>query len=123
MEINPFNLSFSTLEDTRLSDSARRLGKLLGQTPQYARFVECSQVVALDAQVASLVRQIRTRRSFYMGAEDGRDLQGELDALPAMQSFRQAESDLHALLDAVDQLLSRSAGVTFAANVPDPGCG
>jgi len=123
MDINSFNLSFSTLEDTRLSDSARRLGALLGKTPQYAQFLECSQAVAQDAQVASLTRQIRARRSFYMSAEDGRDLQGELEALPVMQTFRQAESDLRALLSAVDQLLGRSAGVAFATNVPNPGCG
>ncbi len=123
MEINSFNLDFSTLDETRVSDSARRLGKLLEQTPQYARFVECSQAVSLDEQVVALTRQIRARRSFYMRADDGRDLQGEMEALPVMRAFRHAESDLRGLLDAVDQFVSQSAGVPFAANIPESGCG
>jgi cell fate (sporulation/competence/biofilm development) regulator YlbF (YheA/YmcA/DUF963 family) len=124
--MNGFSLSFSTLEDTRLSDAARRMSELLAQTPQYGRFIALSRTVNLDAQVTALLRQIRSRRSVYVRSErddDGRDLQAELEALPIMVEFRQAESELRELFGAVDRVVGAAAGLEFTANVPDSGCG
>jgi hypothetical protein len=124
--MNAFTLSFSTLEDTRLSDSVRRLSTLIEQTSQYNRFISLSRTVNLDPQVTALLRQIRSRRSFYVRSdpsEDGRDLPAELEALPIMQEFRQAERELRALFLAVDRAVGASAGLDFATNVPDSGCG
>jgi cell fate (sporulation/competence/biofilm development) regulator YlbF (YheA/YmcA/DUF963 family) len=124
--MNSLNFSFSTLEDTRLGDSARHLAELLGQTAQYARFIELSRTVNLDPQVTALLRQIRARRSFYARpepADGGRDLQAELEALPVMLDFRQAERELRALVGAVDQAIGSAAGMNFAINVPESGCG
>jgi cell fate (sporulation/competence/biofilm development) regulator YlbF (YheA/YmcA/DUF963 family) len=124
--LNGLNFSFSTLEDTRLSDAARRLSGLLEQSPQYSRFMALSRAVNLDPQVTALLRQIRARRSFYVSSEradDGRDLTVELEALPVMVDFRQAERELRGLFEAVNQAVGSSAGIEFAANVPDSGCG
>ena len=112
--------------DQKASEAAARLADLLGTTPEFQEFLRASQAVNRDAQASLLLRQIRFSQTFY-GQPDDPDtterLSAKLEALPVFQAYRVAEQRVKALFTAVDQVISGSVGIPFAANAKASACG
>lgn len=125
--INPF------LERTHTGDAfeaARALGKLLSETPEYRAFLEALKAINNDLEVQKLAAQMRACQS---ALQWGRDvlknsaelerLEKEMEALPAMQTYRQIEQSILQLFRDVDVAISTFAEVEFAANAKRSCCG
>jgi cell fate (sporulation/competence/biofilm development) regulator YlbF (YheA/YmcA/DUF963 family) len=95
-----------------------RLATLLAQTPEYQEFALKTQAIELDVEVRRVSKEIRNRQMVYaegMG-KTIQALQAELEALPAVQSYRTAETAIKDLFHSVDQVISAAAGIQFGAN-------
>lgn len=110
--------------------AARVLGDLLSRTPEYAAFLEALTAVNADPTVQKLSAQLRAcqsaiqwGRDVVQNAAEMERLEAELESLPLVQSYRQAEAAVRELFLAVDELISREAGVDFAANARRSCCG
>jgi len=105
---------------------AGQLAKLLQQTDEFQELLRLARLVNLDPDVNRLIQQIRRRESAYGGNENGptiEELQAELEALPAYQTYVKAENAARDLFQSVDQVISTSAGIDFAINARRQGCG
>jgi len=110
--------------------AARTLGELLSQTPEYRAFLEALKAVNNDLTIQKLSAQMR---ACHLALQWGRDvlknsaelerLEHEMEALPVMQTYRQAERAILQLLRQVDELISASANVEFAAHAKRSCCG
>ncbi|MEZ0397411.1 MAG: YlbF family regulator [Anaerolineales bacterium] len=110
--------------------AARALGELLRQTPEYAAFLEALTAVNADPQVRKLSEQLRAcqsalqwGRDVVQNAAEMERLEAELESLSIVQAYRQAEAAVRETFLAVDELISREAGVDFAANARRSCCG
>lgn len=110
--------------------AARALGELLSQLPEYRAFLEAIQKVNNDAAVQKLSNQMRAcqsalqwGRDVVQNAAELERLEAELESLPIVQAYRQAEAAAREIFLAVDELISREAGVDFAANAKRSCCG
>ena len=99
------------------------LANLLAQTPEYQEFVRLTQSINLDPEVIRISKELRTRQMVYaegMGKTIVA-LQAEMEALPAVQAYRTAESAVRDLFHSIDQVISAAAGIEFGANAqPKP---
>ena len=76
-------------------------------------------------EVARLLLRLRTR-GLMTAAQHAAALaraEAEVEALPAVQEYRQAEAATRRLFQVVDALISQEAGVAFAENAQRSGCG
>lgn len=110
--------------------AARALGNLLAQLPEYRAFLEALKAVNNDPTVQKLSNQMRARQSaiqwgrdVVQNAAELERLQAELEAMPVVQAYRRAEEAARVLFLAVDEIISREAGVDFAANAKRSCCG
>ncbi len=110
--------------------AARALGALLAQLPEYQAFLEAIRAVNNDATVQKLSSQMRAcqsaiqwGRDVVQNAAEMERLQAELESLPLVQAYRRAEEAARAIFLAVDEIISREAGVDFAANAKRSCCG
>ncbi len=110
--------------------AARALGELLSQTPEYAAFLDALTAVNADPQVQQLSNQMRAcqsalqwGRDVVQNAAEMERLEAELESLPVVQTYRRAEAAVREVFLAVDELISREAGVDFAANAKRSCCG
>ncbi len=112
---------------SQIDSSADRLGALLAQTPEYQEFIRLARLINLDPDVKRLSMEIRKHQMvmLYSDSQDTKmaSLEEELEALPAVQAYRQSEAAVKSLFHAVDQLISAGAGVAFAPNAVQSGCG
>ena len=108
-----------------IDQSAGRLADLLVQSPEYQEFVRLTQALNLDPEVIRLSKEIRNRQMVYAGdgGKTKEALQAEMEALPAVQAYRAAETAVRDLFHSVDQVISAAAGVAFAANAKPKACG
>jgi cell fate (sporulation/competence/biofilm development) regulator YlbF (YheA/YmcA/DUF963 family) len=104
---------------------ADRLAALLSESPEYLEFVRLSNLINYDPDVQRISREIRNRLMIYPEPDDAPldMLRGELEALPAVQTFRKAEAALRDLFHAVDRVISTETGIAFAANAIKSACG
>lgn len=121
----PLNVS-----TTDTFQAARTLGELLSRTPEYAAFLEALTAVNTDPTVQKLLTQLRAcqsplqwGRDMVQNAAEMERLEAELESLPVMQAYRQAEAAVREVFLAVDELISCEAGVDFAANAKRSCCG
>jgi cell fate (sporulation/competence/biofilm development) regulator YlbF (YheA/YmcA/DUF963 family) len=105
--------------------SAEQLAGLLARAPEYQEFIRLAQLINLDPDVRRLSAEIRKHQTFYADSagKPVEALQAELEALPAVQVYRKAEAAARALFHAVDEVISATAGVEFAPNAVQSGCG
>lgn len=121
----------TTLAETQVSQQARALGAMLRETTEFQAFVQASQRIDADAAIQKLLGQIDRHRSALQWGLGNREdhltalqqLKAELEALPAVQAYRQAERTARDLFCAVDAIISEAAGVEFAANARRSCCG
>lgn len=118
--------STKTLEfASEIDSSAGQLAALLAQAPEYQEFIRLAQLINLDPDVRRISGEIRNHQTFYADSvgKPVEVLQAELEALPAVQVYRKAEAAVRALFHAVDEVISAAAGVEFAPNAVQSGCG
>ena len=109
-----------------ISTLAGQLAKHLQQTAEFQELIRLARLINLDPDVSRLIQQIRRRESAYGGNENGgsvEELQAQLDALPAYQTYVKAEKAARDLFQSVDQVIGASAGIDFAVNSHRQGCG
>ena len=127
-QLNPMPSPASEKADSR--QAARSLGKLLRQMQEYDTFLKALRAVNTDAMVQKLTVQMRAHQNALQWGRDGDGqhavelarLEQEIEALPVVQEYRQAEAQIRRIFLAVDEIISREAGVAFAANARRSGC-
>jgi|DewCreStandDraft_4_1066084.scaffolds.fasta_scaffold318309_1 cell fate (sporulation/competence/biofilm development) regulator YlbF (YheA/YmcA/DUF963 family) len=127
---SPINLSpTQTAVKTDAREAAQTLGTLLRQMPEYEAFLKALQAVNSDPVIERLGAQMRFHRdALQWGRDDGQHaaelerLEMELEALPLVKEYRQAEAQVRQLFQAVEEIISQEAGVAFAANARRGGC-
>jgi cell fate (sporulation/competence/biofilm development) regulator YlbF (YheA/YmcA/DUF963 family) len=127
MEVLPI-LNLPTTHE-KVEQAAVKLGDLLREQPLYQTYMRSIMDLEKDPQVLELSTQIQTKRSTPYNGNSNSELAAELErlnleleALPAVQTYRAAESDVRSFLRAVNAMLSESLKVDFAANAKR-GCG
>ncbi len=114
----------------KIEGAAVKLGKLLSNHPFYRSYMEAVSNLKHDPHVVELSSQLHAKRNALYTWDGGnlelaaevKQIDSELEALPAIQAFRTAESALCPLFDSVNIIMSESLGVDFAAN-SKRGCG
>ena len=119
----PAQTAFETNQG--IDQAAERLANLLEQAPEYQEFARLASLINLDPDVKRILLEIRNQRMMYRSTSEKsvETLQSELETLPAMQTYRKAESALKDLFHSVDQVISAAAGVEFAPNALNSACG
>lgn len=128
VQLNPPPIPASGTADPH--QAARTLGWLLRQTPEYETFLKALQAVNSDLSVQKLGAQMRAHQNaLQWGCDDiGQHaaelerLEMEIETLPLVKEYRQAETKLQQLFRAVDEIVSQEAGVAFAVNARRSGC-
>jgi cell fate (sporulation/competence/biofilm development) regulator YlbF (YheA/YmcA/DUF963 family) len=125
---NPIPAPESIKIDPR--QAAQALGKLLRQIPEYEAFLKALQAVNNDLTVQKLGAQMRAHKNALQWGRDNNGqhaaelerLELEMEALPVVQVYRQAEEQVRRLFLAVDEIVTQEAGVAFAVNARRGGC-
>lgn len=128
LQSNPVPAPTAIKTDPR--QSAQALGYLLRQTPEYEAFLKALKAVNNDLTVQRLGAQIRVHQNALQWGRDGSDqheaeltrLEQEMESLPIVQEYRQAEAQVIQLFRAVDEIITQEAGVDFALNARRSGC-
>lgn len=128
IELNPLPAPATVKVDPR--QVAQALGALLRQTPEYEAFLKALKAVNGDLTVQRLGAQMRSHQNALRWGrdDDGQHaaelerLELEMEALPLVKAYRQAETEVQRLFRAVDEIVSQEAGVAFAANAKRGGC-
>jgi len=111
--------------------AAQALGKLLSETPEYKAFIGAQKAVNSDPTSYALSVQLRGHQH---AIQCGRDLYGEhateaarleleMGDLEVVKEYHRARQAVSVLIQAVDKIVSREAGVDFAINARHSGCG
>ena len=117
--------------DAKVVQAAQALGKLLAETPEYQAFLQALKDINHDLEVQKLSAKIREHdNALQWGRGDALEHQGEiktlqmqLESLPIVQTYHNAERIFVQLCREVNQAISESAGVEFASNARKSGCG
>lgn len=126
MDCSCNSLSSADLDyNADMDQSARHLADLLIQTPEYEEFLKVAQGLSLDSEIKRISLQIeqleiQANSEAFLRIEG---LQLEMEALPVIKKYRQAEIALVALLHEVDKRISATAGLAFSANALPRTCG
>jgi cell fate (sporulation/competence/biofilm development) regulator YlbF (YheA/YmcA/DUF963 family) len=110
---------------------AHSLGELLSRTPEYSAFLDALKTVNSNLTIQELSAEIRAHQTALKWGHDAdgqhaaelRRLELEMEDLPAVKEYHEAEKELSTLFHAVDEIVGREAGVDFAINARRSGCG
>lgn len=110
--------------------AARALGELLRETPEFMALLKILDAVNNDPAIQQLAAQMRAHRSaLQWGQGDGaqhaaelKRLEQELEDLPLIRAYRRAEVEVAQRFRLVNEIISQTAGVDFAANARRSGC-
>lgn len=121
MQVQPI-LDFPSTHEN-VEQAAANLGDRMRRHPYYQKYMQAIIDLEKDPGVRDLSIQIQTKRNVVFGGKGSPELNAELqrlelelEALPAIQAYRSAESEVRSFLHAVNALLSESLKVDFAAN-------
>jgi len=132
MDLQPvFNLSTAQTQADDAYTAGRALGELLIQSPEYRAFLDTLKALNSDQTVQKLSAEMRGhQKALQWGSDaDGQHraemarLELEMEDLSTLKKYRQAEQEVGRLFLAVDEIISREAGVKFAANAKRSCCG
>lgn len=116
----------SEVENIAVGQQAERLASLMVETVEYQDFVRLANEVNSLPEVQGILMKMQRLSGAYASYDQEDALQAlreELEALPAVQTYRAAEKAVRDLLRAVDEAVSVAAGVEFAVNAVRSGCG
>jgi|GEM_PF-570940 len=119
------------VQDRTAAEVAQALGKRLSDMPEYQAFLKALKEINNNAEVQQLSVKIREHNTaLQWGRGDILEhqaametLQAELESLPSIRVYRQAEEAVPRLFHAADEVISQAAGVPFASNAKRSGCG
>lgn len=118
------------LENERIQQAAYRLACLLVAAPEFERFTHLAVNVRTDSEVSRLVEQINGGQDTVWQDLDPAaqiaaqmELEDQLESLPIVQQYRQAEQAAKVLFNAVDDIISEAVGVDFSKYAKPDGCG
>lgn len=117
--------------DRAAVQAVQALGRLLFATPEYKSYQTSLKEVNKDPNVHRLSMTIRDHETaLQWGKGDRREhqaalagLEAELEALPSVHAYHQAEKAAAQLFQAVDEVISQAAGIPFVPNAKRSGCG
>jgi cell fate (sporulation/competence/biofilm development) regulator YmcA (YheA/YmcA/DUF963 family) len=111
--------------DQAVNLAVDQLSSLLEQTKEFQEFARLARLINLDPDVKRIQLEFRDNQ-----IKNGADrestferLQSELEDLPAVQAYRQAEAAVKDLIQSVDEVVSQAVGIPFAVNAKISGCG
>lgn len=121
----------SMMGDAKVVQAAQSLGKLLAETPEYQAFLQALKDINHDLEVQKLSARIREHDSAIQWGRGNvlehqaelKTLQVQLESLPIVQTYHNAERTFVQLCREVNQAISANAGVEFAPNARKSGCG
>lgn len=116
----------SEVENIAVGQQAERLASLMVETVKYQEFVRLANEVNSLPEVQGILMKMQRLSGAYASYDQEDALQAlreELEALPAVQTYRAAEKAVRDLLREVDEAVSAAAGVEFAVNAVRSGCG
>ena len=110
--------------------SARNLGNLLAETPQYTEYITALKALNSDLKIQKLSVEMRSHQAALKWGNDtdGQHaaeltrLELEMQDQPLVQEFQHKENELRTLLQEVDRVISQEAGVDFAINARRRRC-
>lgn len=133
MSAHSFTLSAPPKISPQLNIEARaqELGKAVRLRPEFQAFAAASQAANNDPTIQKLYQEIQghqTALQWGTGSADEHQLAlqslvAEFEVLPLIQSFRETESDVRTLFQALDKVISAAVKVPFAANAKRSCCG
>jgi cell fate (sporulation/competence/biofilm development) regulator YlbF (YheA/YmcA/DUF963 family) len=117
--------------DAKVTQAAQSLGKLLAETPEYQAFLQALKNINHDLEVQKLSAKIREhdnaiqwgRGNILEHQGEMETLQVQLESLPLIQTYHNAERTFAYLCREINQTISENAGVEFAPNARKSGCG
>ncbi len=113
-----------SVETKTLEALGRELGETIADCPEHTAFVDARKAVENDAEVQAQIREFeQLRHEFMVDREAGRadrqslrevqDAQRELNTMPVMAEFLDAQDALQERLDAINQAVSEPLAVDF----------
>ena len=110
--------------------AAQKLGNLLAETPEYKEYIAALKAVNTDLTIQKISMDMRAHCSALRRDPDANGKHAaELTRLelvladhPVMQDYRKAEAEIRVLFQAVDKIISKEAGMDFAANALRRSC-
>lgn len=111
-------------ERSRVEELAGELGEAIAETPEYQQFEEKKRAVEQDEEAQEKVSEFeQLRQEFTLARQTGeatqedvqkvREAQQELHALPVMDEYLEAQKDLEAKLETVNDAISAPLAVDF----------
>jgi len=116
-----------TIENaSNIHQTAKRLANLVHQSDEFQELIRLGNLVHLDPDVNKILQQIRYQQSHY--GKDAEDvsidtLEAQLLELPSYQAYLKAENNARDLFKNVDKVIGEAAGISFAENAKQQGCG
>ncbi|PSP43010.1 regulator [Halobacteriales archaeon QH_6_64_20] len=115
-------------EATRIEELAGDLGAAIADSPEHEAFEEARRTVQESEEAQAKIEEFESTRQEFMLArqsgnatqEDLEELQAtqqELHAIPVMAEFLEAQNELEARLEAVDDAISAELALDFGDNV------
>lgn len=119
-----------TSDNFDASQAAHVLGQLLSETSEYNTLIQALKARNSDLTLSKLLAEMRShQRALKWGNDpDGQHaaemtrLELEMEDMPVVKAYRQAEEEVRVLFQAVDEIISREAGLDFAVNAQRMGC-
>lgn len=113
-----------SVETTRLADLGRELGEAIAETDEYERFEAAKAAVEDDEDAQAKIEEFeRIRREFALARQTGdasqedleelQSAQAELHDLPVMATYLEAQAELDARLEALNEAISEPLAVDF----------
>ncbi|GAB7008210.1 YlbF family regulator [Halorubrum trueperi] len=111
-------------EQASIEDLGRELGERIARTPEYERFEDTREAVQRDEEVQAKIDEFeRLRAEFMQARQTGQatnadlnhvqDAQDELHSMPVMSEFLDAQDELTATLEMVNEAISDPLAVDF----------
>ena len=111
-------------EPSRVEELAGELGEAIADTPEYQRFEETKAAVEADDEAQEKVSEFeQLRQEFMLARQTGeatqddvqkiRRAQQELHSLPVMEEYLEAQAELEAKMEAVNDAISAPLAVDF----------
>lgn len=113
-----------SVETSRLEDLGRELGEAIADLPEYESFERAKEAVEDSEQAQEMIAEFERERAEFAqarqaGEADGSDLaqlqrsQRELHQLPVMAEYLEAQAELEARLERVNEAISDPLALDF----------
>ncbi len=117
-------LSEQVIAPERVLKAAESLACFLIDTSEFQEFLRLGRLVKMDREVNEILGLLDDCDDVGSSMGDSiSELEERLVSLPLVKEYRRAEQSVREIVNAVDQVISESAGLPFALNAQPAGCG